>query len=170
MNDYRIRPSTENDALDLREIRLLALLDEPDAFGSTWSEARNDALSAWKQRARDWNYFLAYEYDGDVEGRVIGMASGGDNPHVPGTRWLYGMFVHPNARGTGVARDLVAAVIADTRERGVATLGLHVTTTLPRPRAFYYKMGFREHGAPEPMDRDPSLQLQVMLLEVGESS
>jgi GNAT superfamily N-acetyltransferase len=156
-----IRPTTRDDAEALREVRLLALSDEPDAFGSTYAESITRPLSHWAEVAGSWNYYLAF--DGD---RAVGMASGGRFDPFPQARWLYGMYVRPENRGAGVAVDLVRAVATWAREQPVVTLGLHVTTSVLRARAFYEKLGFAPHGAPEPMERDPKLMLQTMLTDV----
>lgn len=157
----QIRPSTAADVSALREVRLLALADEPDAFGSTYEESLTYPAQRWVDMATSFNYYLAFDDD-----LAVGMASGGRFSPYPDARWLYGMFVRPEYRGTGVAVDLVRAVADWVRAQHVRTLGLHVTTSVTRARAFYEKLGFREFGAPEPMERDHSLFLQVMLTDV----
>ncbi len=107
------------------------------------------------------NYYLAL-----ADGEAVGMASGGRFELVPTARWLYGMFVRDDQRGTGVAVDLVRAVATWARAEGVSTLGLHVTTTVTRAVRFYTKLGFAPQGEPEPMDRDRSLFLQAMVTDL----
>jgi GNAT superfamily N-acetyltransferase len=141
----------------LREIRLLSLRDEPDAYGSTLKEAQQFSPGQWELMATSWNYFLAV-----VEGSVVGMAGGGRNEKMPNARWLYGMFVRSDVRGSGVADRLVGEVAQWARGEAVDTLGLHVTTSLPRARAFYSRLGFSDVGRPEPMDRSRTLLLQMM--------
>jgi GNAT superfamily N-acetyltransferase len=156
-----ITRTTIGDADDLREIRLLALRDEPDAYGSTYEESRRYPRSQWVQMATEWNYYLARS-----NADVVGMASGGLFPPFPAARWLYGMFVRAEYRGTGVALELVRAVATWTRAADVSTLGLHVTTTVTRAAGFYTKIGFEPVGDPEPMIRDPSLRLQTMTTDL----
>ena len=157
-----IRRSTVDDAAGLRAIRLLALSDEPDAFGSTYYESSLYPDSRWREMASEWNYFLAWRDD-----EPIGMASGGPSDSFPDARWLYGMFVHPHHRGTGVALDLVKTVAEWTRAQNVDTLGLHVTTSVGRARAFYEKLGFVPVGVAEPMDRNAALHLQIMVTSLA---
>lgn len=156
-----VRPSTNEDVDALRELRLLALADEPDAFGSTYAESVKHPLSRWTEMATSWNYYLAF--DG---ARAVGMVSGGRFDPFPDARWVYGMFVRGEYRGSGVAVDLVRVVAEWARAQDVATLGLHVTTSVPRACAFYQKLGFTPHGPPEPMHRDGRLLLQIMLTDV----
>ena len=156
-----IRRAHDDDYAVLRSIRLEALLDEPDAFGTTYAEGLATREEQWRQMADSWNYYLAL--DGS---RAVGMASGGRYVPMPDARWLYGMYVTPGHRGTGVAHELVMVVAQWARREGVATLGLHVTASVTRARAFYEKLGFAVVGAGEPMRRDPSLQLLTMLTDL----
>jgi GNAT superfamily N-acetyltransferase len=152
-----VRRAGAQDWAALRAIRLEALADEPDAYVSTHLESVTYPDGRWRRIVVDYCYFLAE--DG---GRVVGMASGGANELYPGTRWLYGMFVTPAARGTGVATQLVDAVVEWARGEGATELYLQVTASLPRSRAFYVKSGFVETGDRLTMHRDARLELLTM--------
>ena len=161
MKTIEVRKSTSDDGPRLKEIRLLSLRDEPDAYGSTFDEAVLYSDDQWATMASERNYFLALANDDPV-----GMSSGGLFPPFPGARWLYGMFVKKEHRGTGVAVDLVRAVANWARQDGSDTLGLHVTRSLGRARAFYSKIGFNDVGTPSPMDRDARLLLMTMTTDL----
>jgi GNAT superfamily N-acetyltransferase len=147
-----------NDAPLLRSIRLEALLDSPEAYGSTYKESRTWADRHWRALARQWNYYLA-----EMDGRPVGVASGGLNELHPGTRWLYGMYVSPAARGSGVADLLVNAVSQWARDEGADELYLHVARPMERARAFYDSIGFRATGEVIKMERDPSILLDTLV-------
>lgn len=153
-----VRHCSVDDSALLRAIRLEALLDSPEAYGSTYEEARTWADRHWKALARQWNYYL-----GELDGRVVGVASGGSNESHPGTRWLYGMYVSPSARGSGVADQLVVAVEQWAHDQGVDKLFLHVAGPMSRARAFYESVGFAATGDVMNMARDPSIQLATMV-------
>jgi GNAT superfamily N-acetyltransferase len=157
-NDATVRHCSVDDSALLRAIRLEALLDSPEAYGSTYEEARTWAERHWKALARQWNYYL-----GEVDGRVVGVVSGGTNESHPGTRWLYAMYVTPSARGSGVADLLVDAVEQWTRDQGVDKLYLHVAGAMSRARSFYEGVGFVATGDVMNMSRDPSIQLFTMV-------
>jgi GNAT superfamily N-acetyltransferase len=146
---------------DLRAIRLEALSDTPDAFGSTYAESARWSDAQWKNAASTRLYYLA-----DRDGRVVGMVSGGFNDGYPGTRWLYGMYVTPSERGTGTANRLVRSIEEWARLHGVDEIYLHVTTSVPRARAFYEKVGFRATGESFEMDRDKTLTLITMVKRI----
>lgn len=153
-----IRPCGRNDWEDLRAIRLEALADTPDAYGSAYDDVVRWSDAQWIDAATNRLYYLAHR-----DGSVVGMVSGGFNDAHPGTRWLYGMYVTPSERGTGTATSLVKAIGDWATSEGVTEIYLHVTTTVPRARAFYEKIGFRPNGESFPMQRDGSLTLITMV-------
>jgi GNAT superfamily N-acetyltransferase len=157
-----IRHAGYDDAGLLRAIRLEALSNTPEAYGSTYEDSVKWSSRKWRTAATKWNYYLA-ERDGDV----VGMASGGFNDAHPGTRWLFGMYVTPSERGSGVASQLVETVSTWARDDGASAIYLHVTESVARARAFYTKMGFRENGEIIIMQRDPSLRLFTMVRDLG---
>jgi GNAT superfamily N-acetyltransferase len=150
-----------DDWQDLRAIRLEALSDTPEAYGSTYEESVRWSDAQWKNAASTRLYYLAYR-----DGQVVGMVSGGFNDAYPGTRWLYGMYVTPSERGTGTAALLVRTIGEWAKVHGVAAVYLHVGSSVPRARAFYEKMGFRPTGESFIMDRDTSLTLYTMVQEL----
>lgn len=157
MSEWVVRPFREDEWELLRALRLEALANEPTAYGSTVAESLNFPESHWRMMAREWNYVGAF-----VNGTPVAMGSGGFHDQKPGTTWLFGMYVSPPWRGKGVGDGIVAAVATWARDRGSDALYLHVTSTLPRSRAFYRRLGFSETGDHHGMLRDPSLQLREM--------
>jgi GNAT superfamily N-acetyltransferase len=141
----------------LREIRLEALTDAPEAFGSTLQSALRLSARQWRHRVAANAYFVA-----EQNGAVIGMVSGGYNDNHPGTHWLYGMYVTPTARGGEAAQLLVAAVADWGRGQGAREIYLHVASGVPRARTFYLKNGFTLTGESFAMERDRSVTMYTM--------
>jgi GNAT superfamily N-acetyltransferase len=156
-----IRLCAPSDWRDLRAIRLEALSDTPEAYGSTYEESVRWSDAQWKNAASTRLYYFA-----DRDDRVVGMVSGGFNDAHPGTRWLYGMYVTPNERGNGTAAQLVRSIGDWAKGHGVDEIYLHVGSSVPRARAFYEKVGFRPTGESFVMDRDRSLTLITMVLRL----
>ena len=159
--DVELVPIDERAAQQLKEIRLEALGDSPDAYGSTLRDELRIRDREWERMAREGNYVLAFQGS-----RPVAMASGGRHEAYRECRWLYALYVTPELRGTGVAANLVRHVARWARGQGVETLGLHVTETMGRARAFYRSMGFEEDGGSEFMIRDRRLKLLVMTTNV----
>jgi GNAT superfamily N-acetyltransferase len=161
---YVVRRANQDDWVSLRSIRLEALGDTPDAFGSTYEDALGFSDDRWRAMAAQRCYFLS-----ELDGEVMGMISGGLNDRHPGTHWMYGMYVTPSARGSGVAIQLVETVFEWARSEGATELYLHVTSTISRARAFYEKLGFELTGNHFTMTRDPRLELLTMRRSLVES-
>lgn len=158
-----VRPAGREDWPLLRAIRLEALVDAPEAFGSTYDGATRLSSHQWRSMIERSRYFLA-----ERDGEVVGMVSGGFNDRHPGTHWLYGLYVTPPARGSGAAASLVEAVVAWARGQGASELYLHVTSIAERARAFYDKVGFRPTGERFAMDRDPELIMVTLKKSLDE--
>jgi GNAT superfamily N-acetyltransferase len=152
-----VRPAESDDWSKLRAIRLEALTNAPEAFGSTYVVAAKLSNYQWRSMIERSLYFLA-----ERDGSVVGMVSGGLNDRHPGTHWLYGMYVTPSARGSQTASLLVDAVVTWARSDGATELYLHVTSIAERARAFYARMGFVATGVNFGMDRDPRLIMMTM--------
>jgi len=153
----RVRRIDRTDWAALRTIRLEALTDAPEAFGSTLDGALRLSARQWRAKATTTYYLLA-----ERDGEVIGMVSGGFNDQYPGTHWLYGMYVTPHARGSDAAKLLVRGIVEWAREDGGDELYLHVASGARRARAFYEKSGFTLTGEPFTMERDPNVTMYTM--------
>ncbi|HVB52190.1 MAG TPA: GNAT family N-acetyltransferase [Acidimicrobiales bacterium] len=159
-----VRRTLSDDWSELRDIRLEALRDTPDAFGSTYEEALAFSDDEWRTFAQKRCFYLA-----ERDARVVGMISGGLNDAHPGTHWMYGMFVTPLERGTGTAQRLVSEVDDWARGEGASELFLHVGSTVARARAFYLKLGFEPTGETFVMHRNAAITLITMKRSLVES-
>ena len=154
----RVRRAGVTDAAALRAIRLEALADSPGAYGTTYSDVVDWDLDRWADLLTANAYFL-----GEVDGVVRGMAQGGYHDDFPGQTWLFGMFVGPDARASGLADALVDAVEGWARTGGARELYLGVALEMTRAISFYRRRGFVEVGDVRYMRRDPSRQIQTMV-------
>jgi ribosomal protein S18 acetylase RimI-like enzyme len=131
-----------DDADLYRDIRLEALKLAPEAFSSTF--AREDAKPPewFAARLDDAAVFGAFA-ESDLLGIAGFFAGQGQKEAHKGVLW--GMYVRPRARGRGVGRRLVEAVIEHAR-RHVEILQLTVVAGNKPARSLYAKMGFVEYG------------------------
>ena len=143
----------------LRGIRLRALDDAPDAFGSSAASERDSDQAAWQRLAGLGPWWLAVE-----EGDDVGVVAGGHRDRDDRTRWVYSMWVDAAWRGRDVAGALLDAVVDWARSDGASRLGLDVTDRVPRARRFYERYGFVATGIVVPLPRDPSIELAEMAL------
>jgi ribosomal protein S18 acetylase RimI-like enzyme len=149
-----IRALGESDAAAFRALRLRALGESPEAFGSTLAEEAATAAEAAAER-----YGLATD-TGDAGDRFVlgAVDASGALVAVAGCvrerrakarhrAGLWGMYVVPECRGRGLGRALVHAVCARAREwPGLEQITLQVVVSCRPARALYSACGFVPFG------------------------
>ncbi len=160
----RIRPG---EGKLLREVRLRALRTDPDAFAASHDQASSRDEPIWEDIAAgaasgDDEIIFVIEGDGGFTGMVGAFARGDE----PATRNLYGMWVAPEVRGSGLGRGLVDAVVEWSREVGADEVKLWVVeSNLPAVR-LYEKSGFVPTGEAQPLPSNPELTDTRMRLAI----
>src|ERR1700755_2085013 len=119
----RVRATTATDWQALREIRLQALLDAPDAFASTHAGEAAFGQDEWRRRAGRDRAVTA------VPPARRPARLGGGYLAAPEVVELVSMFVRPQARGRGVGEAVIDAVAGWARQQGASTVHLWVTET-----------------------------------------
>lgn len=140
--EFHIRALTSADAAAYRAIRLAGLKDSPEAFGSTFAAEVAKPLAWFFDRLAASQIFGASR-NGEIVG-IAGFAvrSGEKEAHKG---LLFGMYVRPAARGAGIARRLVEAVVDYGRAR-VELIQLSVVVGNEPARRLYARLGFLEYG------------------------
>lgn len=167
---FTVRPMRAAEWPVYRQLRLQALRDAPDAFGSTYAAEGVGADAHWAARLR------VVESSGRDLALVAETAHGpcglvwckvsADDPTVAN---LYQMWVAPEARGHGVGRALLAEALDWAAAAGVRHVHLGVTVGDSPARRLYVSMGFRPVGEPTPL-REGSAQLaQDMVCALGDA-
>ena len=132
-----------------RDVRLSALADTPNAFGSTLEAEEQLSNDQWMKRLErnDAVTFVAVDEDGSDGGLIVGAP-------YDDQAGLYAMWVASSARRRGVGAMLVGSVIEWSRSRGFNNLLLDVSDTNEAAIALYSRMGFQPTGKagalPEP--------------------
>lgn len=167
-----IRRVRRGDAELLRETRLRALADSPDAFGQTLEVAQRQPLSDWQTAARQSSsgdrraWFIA-ERSSEDGGRpsVAGVVFGRRRP--PDELMVFSMWVDPEARRHGVGRGLIDAVERWAATWGATSTVLWVFATNEPAMRFYLRLGFRlEETGPDAEAGSPHGAL-AMHREIG---
>ncbi|MGK8524455.1 GNAT family N-acetyltransferase [Nocardia asteroides] len=151
-----IRLLVPDDWAVFRRIRLAALADTPEFFGTTLAEARARAESDWRGALSDRAQFLA-ESGGTGVGTVAGML----DPERGGVH-LISMWVAPRARGTGVSDRLVRAVLDWAVEGGHPVVRLEFAEHNGYAERLYLRNGFVRTGVSGPMaPGDPRREFEM---------
>lgn len=140
--DIHIRQLTPGDAALYRSIRLEGLKQSPEAFGSTFEAEFTKPLAWFFERLRSSVVFGAVR-----DAKILGVAGfalrDGEKEAHKGLLW--GMYVRREARGAGIARRLVEAIIAYARPH-VELIQLSVVVGNDQARRLYARLGFVEYG------------------------
>ena len=134
----------------LRELRLSALLDSPDAFGQSYEDAVRQPDSEWRQTAEAASRGdrRAWFIGSDEAGEPVGIVHARRRP--PDDCLLFSMWVAPGARRSGAGRSLVAAVDDWGRSWGARRVVLWVVAGNEPAMRFYDRIGFTvQHTGPD---------------------
>ncbi|MBP2338680.1 ribosomal protein S18 acetylase RimI-like enzyme [Saccharothrix coeruleofusca] len=118
-----------------RDLRLAALRDAPEAFGSSLADWQDAGERRWRERLTG-SYNAVARLGGEPVGMVSGMP---DDEHVE----LISLWVAPSARGRGVGDALVDSVVRWAAPRRVV---LRVAEGNRHALALYLRHGFVESG------------------------
>jgi GNAT superfamily N-acetyltransferase len=157
-----IQPLGRGDGERLRAIRLRALADAPDAFGSTLEEATARPLESWEKMLTELPTFVATANDCDV-----GLVRSTVHERFTDAGCLLSMWVAPEARRGGVGSSLVDTVVGWARGQGLSRLLLDVVETNTSAVALYSRKGFVPSGQvgtlPPPREHIREIQLVLKL-------
>ena len=163
-----IRPVRADEWQRWRETRLRMLRDDADFFATRYDDMVREPDRAW----RDWvaeaaagkqkTLFVAEEDD-----RWLGVVGAFARVN-PLEVQLISMWVDPEARGRGIAGDLIRAVAGWTLERGSTRVVLFVQEANEPAQQLYARAGFRPTGDRAPATAGRSAFKLVLAAPVGD--
>ena len=138
-----IRRLTASDATEFQALRLAALLDTPEAFGSSHEEEKDLPLAAIRSRLDERPGHAVFgSFDGDTLVGIVGFARESLLKMAHKGR-VWGLYVATSARGRGLARALMQAALAHARATpGIAKVTLDVDAANVAAIALYESLGF----------------------------
>jgi GNAT superfamily N-acetyltransferase len=160
-----IRRLTAREWPAYRALRLRSLADAPDAFCSSLHTEEAWAHELWMARLTA----------ADVSGRdcplvaeagatMLGLVWAKCDPADAGIVNVFQMWVAPEARGHGVASDLLDACVAWAHSIGARLVQLGVVCSNQAAIQLYLRKGFINAGAPEPIRPGSAVLEQTMHL------
>jgi GNAT superfamily N-acetyltransferase len=149
----------------MRELRLQALADTPEAFGATLAESVARTDDEWRARfvPRPGGVNVV---EVDENGSFVGMASGFVADESPDVAYLVGMFVIPERRGSGIGRRLVGAVESWAVELGLRRVELEVNPAVPAAVQLYERCGFHPTGVTRALPDRPEITVVELVKEL----
>lgn len=139
-------------------IRILTVADAP-AFLALRQQSLRDHPEAYHSAAEEWDVPVSHAeariaenlvFGGFSDGMLVGIVtlalSARTGRKLRHKVEIWNVYVDPAQRGTGLARRLMQAAIAEARRRGLAAIVLSVSAdNLPAFR-LYESLGFRVFG------------------------
>ena len=139
---WLIRPLEQRDLPVFRTLRLQALRDHPDAFGSSFEEEEHDDLS--RLIGKPPNLTLGGFVDGEVVGSAGLMVPAKIKQRHKGH--IVGVYLVPKVRHSGLAAALMDVLITHARDSKLIVLTLTVTVGNESARRLYLNAGFTVYG------------------------
>jgi ribosomal protein S18 acetylase RimI-like enzyme len=136
----RIRPG---EGLLFKDLRLAALKESPSAFSSTYGSAIHRSRESWSEQAdstatgTDRCTFLAF-----ADESPMGIAAIYRDKRKQEEGEILQVWVAPDYRGSGAARELLDTVLRWCAENGIRRVSATITRGNDRALKFYRKYGF----------------------------
>lgn len=148
-----------------KDIRLKALYDDPQAFGSTYEVESTFSDEKWQERPLDNNTIILVAMDQE---KVVGMV-GAHWEHWEKVRHIahiWGMFVDKEYRGQGIGRHLMEEIELKAKERPhTEKIKLEVVTDQETALELYKNLGYREVGVQERQMKQNNVYYNSYLME-----
>ncbi len=146
----QIRKLTIDDAPAFREFRVEMCAHHPEAFGQTPDEVAEmpeDKFIDWMSPSDSYpEKFVLAAFDGD---RLLGTVAfrREDSFKERHRGWIWSVYVRPEGREKGISKQLMQALIAESRTmEGLELLTLVVALPQTSARTLYTSLGFFTTG------------------------
>lgn len=153
---FGLRRAQLGDEPLLRELRLQALSDAPEAFGSTYERELARTTTDWQGWLSPGVTFIL-----DAPEAPTGIVAARHDAAEPGLVHLMAMWIHPELRGSGAADDLVGAILVWAESEGAKTVRLDVMQDNARARRLYERHGFRSTGHETVRESDGRIEVRM---------
>jgi len=159
-NSFNIRRLSRSDAAGFRSLRLEALRNAPEAFGSTFERESSEPPQYFVDRL-ERNVVFGGFFGGSLVGVAGFYRHEGIKMSHKGVLW--GMYLKPEARGSGLAPILVERLL-EYASKEVEQVQLTVVASNPRAIRFYERMGFVAYGLEKEALKDKDAYFDEILM------
>jgi ribosomal protein S18 acetylase RimI-like enzyme len=159
---FRVKVLPENEWSRLRDIRLSALRDQPDAFLHRHEEEAAYGEQRWRQEflRGEWNLMLA-------DDKVAGLLGVTREPGMPSQEcYLEYLWVAPGFRRSGVGSMLLRIVLDRLKGSGVHTVWLYILDGNKGAMRLYKRFGFQSTNERQKLPDHPAGSEERMKLRL----
>ena len=160
-----IRPLASAEWRVLREVRLRALLDSPQAFLSTFEQERVYGEQRWRSE-----FYRGPWTIGAVPGGAVGLLGAPRGPGVDADEhYLEYLWVAPGHRRSGLGLALLTTMLGRLRADGIRIVNLWVLDGNDLALRLYRRVGFVSTGLRQPLAGRPGVSEERYSLDLGRS-
>ncbi|NLR96106.1 GNAT family N-acetyltransferase [Rhizobium sp. P38BS-XIX] len=140
MSRFNIRRLERSDVAAFRDVRLEGLERHPEAFGASYEDELAHSASQISDRIANNCIFGGFT-DADALAGVIAIArmKGAKTHHIAS---IWGMYIRPEARGSGLSRQLMHAALDEAT--ACRSIRLCVVSSNHAAIRLYESFGFKE--------------------------
>lgn len=159
---FQLRTLSADDWEAWRVVRLAALANAPDAFGSRFNDWVDAPEARWRGRLSipDAIDLVVHEINENGDERAVGMATG--VPTGYGGAEIISMWVDPRFRGRGLASSLIGKIVSWAIQSGFSELRLAVRPDNATAQSVYQRNSFSVSD--EPGDETPDGRREIIML------
>ena len=143
----RIKTLTKNDAEDYRQIRIEALYNNPDSFGTMYQEEAAETIEYFRNKIPiDSNNFILGCYN---DNKIIGIVVFHQESRIKTKHKAYirSMYVKEEYRRQGIGELLLNELIEKAKAiDGIEILLLDIVTNNIPAKRLYLSFGFKTYG------------------------
>jgi RimJ/RimL family protein N-acetyltransferase len=148
-----IRKAEISDSAALRELRLEALSDSPQAFGADYEESQARTIEWWQEKIRigdnrKQDVVMIAEFHSELIGMAGLFRPANSKSQHSGT--IYGVYVKQIWRGKNIAQAMIHALLRWAQTNELRVVRLAVITTNISAINCYLSCGFKVYGV-EPL-------------------
>lgn len=151
-----VRRAAIGDEETLRVLRLQAMIDAPQQFGSTYERELARTTEDWRRWLAPGATYI-FEDAAGPRGLVAGVWADAE----PRVVYLMAVWVHPSARGMGAGDALVEAVLTWSAQAGAKVVRVHVVDGNNPALGLYERQGFVRTGAMISRERDGVIEIEM---------
>jgi RimJ/RimL family protein N-acetyltransferase len=148
LTEYIIRAATKEDAEAFKALRLRALKNNPEAFGSSYEERSKQDIDFFRRRIPEENsdnLLLFVEKDSNLVG-MMGFVRV-DSLKSNHKAFIWGVYIDSEARGNGLGRKMMTQIMNHARHiEGLRQVQLGVATNNTAALKLYQSFAFTIWG------------------------